>query len=268
MKCSTTVQDKSFRGNKNKSDCGSLDSVDFQKFPHNGLLKKNSNKDLKELKKVLIDEKPQLIYAYVLTSVENEKNSFLQTGSAPNFQGDHITLCSCMHHMRCFIKSEDWEKDVWVAGISGSNYSNKNNYLFYLMKISNAYTSQYDLWYSNELTDNDREKKSSQKSQLGDLYVPNNKNIKDKINQLEYKNPPIGHCHHQSKIDDTWESDINYYHGGYKKHQSFLLGDPKHSYIWEKPKIKILYKNYDKELTHHPRTKKYEDYNSFLEILG
>jgi len=265
MKCNSSLIFKSNNKSYKKND--KLKNYYFQKYPIKGILNKNLNKDLKDIVRILNNEKPNLIYSYVLTSVSNDKESFLQTGNAPNFQGDHITLCTCMHHMRCFIDNSLWENNVWLAGITGKNFSDNGNYLYYLMKISRSYLSQYDLWNSKSLSDRDRKEKSSLSNYLGDLYEPKKKNLKNKIDPKNYKSPINGHCHHRDKSDNKWEYDINYFHNTYKRSQSFLLGDPFNSYIWEKPKIKINYLNEENKITNHPRTRRYIDFNSLIKYL-
>jgi TrwC relaxase len=37
------------------------------------------------------------VFAYVLTSLVQRNGRFFQRGCGPNFQGDRITLCTCMH---------------------------------------------------------------------------------------------------------------------------------------------------------------------------
>jgi len=71
-----------------------------QEWPRYGKLKKNMNKTLDDLKKILKEE-DGLVYGYVLTTVKGDgSGGFVQTGSAPNFQGGLITLCTCKHWMR------------------------------------------------------------------------------------------------------------------------------------------------------------------------
>jgi len=57
------------------------------------------NLSLKELIQKLREEKGE-VYAYVLTTIKYKNGEFIQTGSAPNFQGGLITLCTCKRFMR------------------------------------------------------------------------------------------------------------------------------------------------------------------------
>ena len=259
MKCTSSKYSKS------QSDSKHLDL--YQKFPTKGILKQNLNKSLNSIKEILKSEKPTFIYSYVLTSVKNYNNMFYQVGSAPNFQGDNITLCTCMHHMRCFIERTNWENNVWIAGVTGSEYSIENNFLFYLMKVARAFPSQYDLWFSNQITNTDRLKKSSFKNVLGDLYFPKSKIIKNKLDPNEYHKPILSHSHRKNKLDYNWEFDIKYKHTKYLRDQSFLLGNQNLTFIWSRPIIKIKYRDEDNEVVNHPRTKRYNSINSFLKII-
>lgn len=84
--------------------CNTQDEEKGQPFPKGNLLEGNMNRSLECLKEKLKNEKA-LLYIYILTTIEIDKDdpsdkTFIQTGSAPNFQGGHITLCSCKHYMR------------------------------------------------------------------------------------------------------------------------------------------------------------------------
>jgi len=103
------------------------------------------NLSLKELVQKLREEKGE-VYAYVLTTIKYENGEFIQTGSAPNFQGGLITLCTCKRFMRTWKPVQEW-KGVWIAGFTSTQItSTRKNYLFYLMKVSNAYPSFKSLW--------------------------------------------------------------------------------------------------------------------------
>lgn len=55
-------------------------------------------------------------YSYVVRTVkwDHETETFEQQGSAPNFQGDVLTLCTCKHKMRESQSAEKW-RGVWLA---------------------------------------------------------------------------------------------------------------------------------------------------------
>ncbi len=82
--------------------CSGIKQMDKQPFPKKGILFKNLDLNLEQvLKKLGTEQKPE-IYAYILSTVSfsKEQDQFVQNGSAPNFQGDYITLCTCKHYMR------------------------------------------------------------------------------------------------------------------------------------------------------------------------
>ena len=65
------------------------------------------------------DLRDEPLYAYIVTSIKTTPDLLLQqTGSAPNFQGGRITLCTCKHkdratyHLSKYL-DDPW-KNVWV----------------------------------------------------------------------------------------------------------------------------------------------------------
>ncbi len=102
------------------------------------------NKSLEYIRELLSKEKTSL-YVYVLTTVKVIDGHLVQTGSAPNFQGGVITLCTCKHYMRTWRAPEEW-KGIWIAGFTGNVLKDGKNYLFYLMKVQEAFMSHRDLW--------------------------------------------------------------------------------------------------------------------------
>src|SRR4051794_13946447 len=58
-------------------------------------------------------------YPYVVRTVKwaRETAAFEQHGSAPNSQGDALTLCTCKHQMRASRAAGDWG-GVWLAGFT------------------------------------------------------------------------------------------------------------------------------------------------------
>jgi len=222
-----------------------------QEWPKYGKLKKNMNKTLSDLKKVLKD-KDGLIYVYVLTTVETIQGDFVQTGSAPNFQGGYITLCICKHRMRTWRKPDDW-KDIWIAGFTGVNILNDHrNYLFYLMRVQKAFQSHKELW--DWLPSYVRTAKDASRHKCGDIYRPIS-NLKDKFNPIHYSEPIKNHVHFKN---NEWYNDINY-KTKVGKRPALLVGVPEYSFLWSQPKI-----YFNKKL---PRTKKWNDINEFIKSL-
>jgi len=63
---------------------------------------------------------------------------YVQTGSAPNFQGGLITLCTCKHSMRATLTPRAMASvGVWVAGLTSWDPSirGKQQSLVYFMRV-------------------------------------------------------------------------------------------------------------------------------------
>src|SRR5262245_37737818 len=123
-----------------------------QPFPSAGHLGRNLGLPLP----LLADRIGQLeveAYSYVVRTVNwNYRTAmFEQHGSAPNFQGDVLTLCTCKHQMRTSRAAEDW-KGVWLAGVTSRTIHDGKHWLFYLAKIEWAHKSHADLWASTKAT--------------------------------------------------------------------------------------------------------------------
>jgi len=179
-----------------------------------------------------------LIYFYILSTLEYENGKINQYGTAPNFQGGILSLCTCKHWMRTFSNFIN-EDDLWIAGLTGKNLIKKDgeNFLYFLMKVGKKYNSHYDAWY--DLPDNIRNIKCASKNKFGDLFKPK-ENIKDKFDPNSYFEPLSDHSH--NKLNGSgelmWHKDIKKI---YQKPYVLLFGDPKYNFIWHKPIIK--YKN-------------------------
>ena len=112
------------RPNSNaSSDCQtSRANLTVQPFPETGLLYDNSNLQLDCLTE-RIGEVRDKTYSYVVRTVKVKKLEsatvgFEQHGSAPNFQGDLLTLCTCKHQMRSRLSADQWQENVWLAGFT------------------------------------------------------------------------------------------------------------------------------------------------------
>jgi len=232
-----------------------------QPFPIKGLLKSNLNLNIEELINKVQDQNIKTIYAYVLTTIEYSQNEFVQTGCAPNYQGEFITLFTCKRYMRSFHTKEYWKNNVWIAGITGSN-SPMSNKLFYFMKVKETFISQFEAW--NYFNVSIRKDKSASCNFLGDLYEPKFADIliEEQFDVEKYIKPK-NHVHLTTKkilIEETeYYRDLNYMNrfGG---RQFYLLGDPNYSFLWSKPLIKI-------KSDSHPRTKKYNSFDSFKKTI-
>jgi hypothetical protein len=204
--------------------------MDYQLYPKTGRLARNMNLDLAKLKSKICFEQAEA-YCYVVATIKNSNGHFLQTGSAPNFQGDLVSLCTCKHFMRTFMDTEDWA-GKWIAGFSGVTAGNGNNVLVYLMKVGHAFKSQQSLWFSNEVSEEARQAKLAQVSKFGDIYQPLNQ-ISDPFAIQSYIHPIENHVHVEN---NEWHNDINY-EGCKGRKAALLIGDIDYSFLWNKPMI-------------------------------
>jgi len=211
----------------------------YQEYPKEGKLKDNMNLTLSELLNKLRNQQ-ELIYAYVIRTVQYKNNKLLQRGCGPNFEGGLITLCTCKHYMRTWRDVPAW-KGMWVAGFTRFNLiDDKKNYLFYLMKVREAFSSHSRIW--NFLDCEARTAKNARGNPLGDVYEPRKK-IEDEFDYLNYHTPVENHVH---ATENLWHEDINYTNW-YGKRPALLVGDLEHSFLWFLPIIRLEGK--------HPRTK-------------
>lgn len=202
-------------------NCSSEDEEKGQPFPKNGSLSRDLS--LEDILKRLKSSKGEL-YSYVVDTVEEKNRNFIQTGSAPNYQGGYITLCSCKHFMRTFRDVNRW-KDVWIAGISNKTC---NNAIFYLMKVESAYESQFGIW--NKLPAATRQAKNARHSKFGDIYEPVSK-CSNHFDTAQYYKLCSAHVH----AGNLWQQDIDYCNKQWKRRAAMLLGDRNYSFIWTKP---------------------------------
>ncbi len=214
-----------------------------QPWPKEGKLHDNLNKNLEDLKSCLHGFLENTVYSYSLTTIdiELEKQEFKQIGSAPNFQGGLVTLCTCKHYMRTYRELQDWE-GVWLAGFSYQRIlseKSKRYWLIYLMRVEKACASFAELWKT--LPSSAKYAKNARYHRLGDLYQPKS-DLFDPYNPLNYYKPCSKHSH-----KDCWEEDITY-RGIKGRHPALLVGDPEMSFLWSRPMVYV---------EDHPRTKKW-----------
>lgn len=223
--------------------------VDYQEYPSKGILYENMNLSFNEFKGI-IENIDSLIYSYVLTTVDFADNKFIQQGCGPNFQAGLITLCTCKHYMRSWsnIRKKD---NIWIAGFTSSTlFEDDQNRLFYLMKVKDRFRSHRELW--NHLDDEVGRQKSASDNIFGDIYEPKNE---EEFSKDGYHCPTNGHVH-----ANCWKDDVDYRNGNSGKRPVLLIGDPEKSYLWPKPKVR-----YEGQ---HPRTKKWKDSESLVEMLS
>jgi len=186
----------------------------------------------------------------VVANPEVPQVVFEQWGSAPNFQGDLMTLCTCKHQMRACMEVDDWH-DTWVAGFTSRNIHEGRNWLFYLARVQHPLPSQYELW--NRLSTEAREAKSASDNRLGDVYVPvAGWGGKNPFTLTNYEPPVSDHVHR-----GTWRYDIN--NSYYGRRPALLVFDPNMSFLWERPHI-----YFD---GHHPRTKRWDELPELFDEL-
>jgi len=255
--------------NKKRESIGcrpNSEGLDYQRFPTSGPLFRNMNTDWKSLKEVIYRKEPKVIYSYVLTSYENRNGGFFQTGCGPNFQGGHLTLCTCMHQMRSGRDSNEWKENVWIAGVTSTETGKGKNYLLYFAKVLEAFDSQMELHNSNLFTPSELKAKIATYNVFGDIFEPISKNDLERKLEVDNYEPPIKRHKHESI--DKWKHDVCYFRDGWNRYQSFLLFDPTLSFLWSKPQIEVSYKDKEGNQIVHPRAaRRFENYNEFLSML-
>ena len=179
------------------------------------------------------------MYVYVVATVEWRDGQFVQSGNSPNFQGGLITLCVCKHFMRTDPTFRN-RVPVWVAGItsSGKVDGRRCRHLFYLMFVppDSHFGSQAEMWES--LPRATREAKSASRSPVGDFYEPLSEGLRGKATFLveNYRPPCDRHGH---LAGNTWCKDIDSNYGGRRGRPDLLKGDPRYSYLWTLPSIRL-----------------------------
>lgn len=210
-----------------------------QPYPQTGRLKQMTNLNLS--RKALCDAlckiisgTPATVYSYIVATVKYPEGVFIQTGSAPNFQGDVISLCTCKHFMRSFRGIDSW-RDTWIAGFTGIGAGKvRRNALIYLMKVRVAFESYSDLWYSEDVPDAVKQAKLASENKHGDIFQPKSKpaDNRDKYDFKRYCPPISDHVH-----KDVWHKDINYEKGVCGRKAALLIGDEQYSYLWNQPQL-------------------------------
>jgi hypothetical protein len=228
-------------------------SESSQPFPSSGRLKKNMNLSLGELREIIGDTQAK-VYSYIVATVKNSEGCFIQTGSAPNFQGGVISLCTCKHRMRSFQDPDSWP-GTWIAGFSSKKAGNGGrNALIYLMKVEIAFKSFYDLWYSGKTV---KQVKLAHVDKFGDVFLPKPDDKRDKYDVEHYLHPVADHVHAPK---DWWHKDINYGKGVCGRKAALLFGDEQYSFLWNKPTL-----IHSKQLH---RAQRKDDLQSFLKCLN
>lgn len=249
------------RSRPNKSTgCYPSNGVErIQPFPQDGTLAGNLNLSLKRVAS-RIRKSQGRVFTYVLSTVRLNRlsSSFEQIGSAPNFQGDRLTLCTCKHRMRATMDVEDWQSNVWVAGFTSRTIRLGVHWLFYLAKVESAYESHADLW--NSLDQNAQFAKAAHVHYLGDNYVPKSTSLDraDRYSPSRYYLPSF-HAHRKSRADNSWRNDINYIHADrFKRQPALLLFEPQLTFLWTEPKLHLQ----------HEHVRDYRKWDSLQDVVA
>jgi hypothetical protein len=210
--------------------------ADHQPFPQTGQLARHFNLHRETLRQH-IPAGPATVYGYVIATIKNCQGTFVQTGCAPNLQGDRVTLCTCKHYMRTFLDVQAWP-GKWIAGFTGSPAGQGRNYLVYLMQVQQAYASQYDFWFSETVPERTKRAKATHRHRFGDVYQPRSELI-DPFDPQGYVPPRSDHVH----APEEWRQDIDYV-SRTGRPAALLVGDPQHTYLWDRPLLFSAFKLY------------------------
>lgn len=223
---------------KASSACHTSQAIQsVQPLPEAGLLADNSNLVLTLLAKH-VRRVQDRAYSYVVRSVRTDRNTlcFRQHGSAPNFQGDVLTLCTCKHQMRSSQSADEWKKNVWIAGFTSRTILEGKHWLFYLAQVKSAHDSQADLWNSMDVES--RQAKAAHVHYLGDMFKPKKPKPTGyaRYSPTRYYAPSI-HSHRRNRSDNGWHKDIDYRHRGSLRRPPLLVADPELTFLWDEPII-------------------------------
>lgn len=206
-----------------------------QPFPNSGPLANNLNLKRSALaKRIGIPAEAAVSYIVRTVQMDDASEHFEQHGSAPNFQGNRLTLCTCKHQMRASLDSLQWNQ-VWIAGLTSRSIHSGRHWLFCLTRVRRAFESHCDLW--NHLPAAVRSAKSAHEHFLGDLFKPRGRLADDERFVPQCYCAPSRHAHRRDNCDNGWHNDIDY---GYAKRYgrpSLLLGEQRMTFLWERPVI-------------------------------
>ena len=176
-------------------------------------------------------------YAYVIRSMKQANGEFNQTGSAPNFDGGYITLCTCKHLMRTYKQPEEWASGrYWIAG-STAQFGGRN-WLAYLMQVGEAYASHFDLvaGFRSRGRQTALDEKYAHLHSLGDILEPKGSaplTGAQRFSQTRYRAPIDGHPHQKK---ESYGKDIDYVTRNGRR-PSLLVGAASYSFLWTRPVI-------------------------------
>lgn len=209
-----------------------------QPFPHAGTLVDNTNLPL-DILSAQIRKSRDRAYSYIVRTVKLDRatSSFQQHGSAPNFQGGILTLCTCKHQMRTTQAADEWQ-GTWIAGFTSRTLHEGRHWLYYLAKVESAYESHSDLWRS--MTAVSRNAKAAHEHFLGDLFKPKTKRLMGDARFVPGSYvAPTRHTHRRHRSDKAWHNDIHYRHAHKLGHPALLVANPRLTYLWAEPMISL-----------------------------
>jgi hypothetical protein len=233
---------------KSTSTCG----------PQKGTLARNADLPLTLLLKQLRQEHCRAS-SYIVRSVhlDHDSGTFEQHGSAPNFQGGMLTLCTCKHQMRSTRSAHDWT-DTWIAGLtSRTEQFDGNHWLFYLAKVEAAYESHARLW--DALPVRARNAKAAHAHYLGDVFKPKAPIVAGsaEFSPSSYVTPNL-HTHRQHPSDFGWHKDIDYQHAVSHRRSPLIVAAPEQTYLWHEPILQLK----------HNHCRDFSKWSSLQEFLG
>ena len=213
--------------------CALPSARDCQPFPKPSPLR--IDVDLDELRELCADALGlNTLYSYVITSVELHDGRFVQKGSAPNWQGKYVTLCTCKHRMRTSVSCKAWP-GRWVAGFTSRRKVPPPHKLVYLMRVGWAFDSHLNMWRSPDLPQDMKRAKAAHLDKYGDLFWPRSPSLGHdspaRHKKSSYKPPIVGHVH-----EHGYENDIHHF-GFSGRPAALLVGDPDYTFIWRGPSV-------------------------------
>jgi hypothetical protein len=138
--------------------------------------------------------------------------------------------------MRASLSGTACGANVWIAGFTSRSLYEGKHWLFYLMKVGEAFESQCELW--DGVAGAVRRAKAARKHFLGDMFEPKGRGLTGdaRYSPSRYYTPRI-HAHHKHPGDKGWHNDIRYKYAQKYGHPALLVGDPDLTFLWDEPMI-------------------------------
>ncbi len=204
----------------------------YQPMPCEGVLARNLNLSREVLLERIAPFLEEKTFSYIVASVEWHDGVLCQTATAPNFQGDVISLCTCKHQDRTRSAMKSGEIQ-WIAGYTSSTLPCGSK-LFYLIRVAYRFESQQEMWFSDSIPDETKKAKAADEQNFGDFYRPKGWSG-DPYDPENYFQPCASHDH-----CGDWHADVDYLR--YGRRPAILVGDPDYSFLWDEPVIPSPFK--------------------------